>query len=179
MREKRRVSMKDVVNDIRAGMADPELMTKYNLSARGLQRTFEKLVAAGAIAESEIEGRFPSTADSLYFENMRELPRHYLVIPIPIYELGRPADVPGKLRDVTEKGVGVIGVKAKVGETKVFAIYPNEFVTVSPFSFEAVCRWNEESGIGDLMAGFEITRISDESLEKLRQLIEELTFGQV
>lgn len=177
MSEKRHVRTGDIINDIRSGMADHELMAKYGLSVKGLQRAFEKLIELKAIAKSEIDDRFPTAADSIHFENMRELPRHFAVIPIPIHELGGYADEPGKLRDVTEKGVGVAGIKAKVGETKVFAIYPNEFVSVSPFSFKAVCRWVEERDFGDFIAGFAITEISDDALVTLRQLISELTFG--
>lgn len=178
MPEKPHVNIRTIVNDIRAGMPDYELMAKYGLSVKGLQRAFEKLVEIKAIAKNEIEGRFPSAADSIYFESMRELPRHYVVIPIPIHELGRAPKESGMLRDITEKGVGVIGIEAKVGENKVFAIYPNEFVSVSSFSFKAVCRWTEERGAEDSIAGFEITEISDDGLRELRQLIGELTFGQ-
>jgi hypothetical protein len=175
--EKPHVNIRTIVNDIRSGMADHELMAKYGLSVKGLHRAFEKLVDLKALTRGDLENRFPSAADSIYFESMRELPRHYVVIPIPIHELG-PPQKSGMLRDITEKGVGVVGIEAKVGETKVFAIYPNEFVTVSPFSFKAICRWTEGKAPGDSVGGFAITEISEDALEKLRQLIGELTFGE-
>jgi hypothetical protein len=177
MPQKLQVNIRDVVNDIRSGMADHELMAKYSLSAKGLQRAFEKLVLIRALAQGEIEARSQSAADTIFFKGMRELPRNYLVIPVPIHEMGRHSETSGKIRDITEKGLGVTGIEATVGDTKVFSIRPDEFVTVGPFSFKAVCRWIERKGPGDFVGGFAITDISGDALEKLRQLISELTFG--
>ncbi len=177
MPQKQQVNINEVVNDIRSGMADHELMAKYGLSAKGLRRAFEKLVELRAIGQGELDARSQAAADTVFFKSMRELPRHYLVIPIPIHEIGRHAESAGKIRDITEKGMGVIGIEASVGATKLFSIPPNEFVTVGPFSFKAVCRWIERSGPGDFVGGFAITEISDDGLGKLRQLIRELTFG--
>jgi hypothetical protein len=56
---KRKVSAREAVADIRQGMDDPALMKKYNLSTRGLQSLFDKLVAGGYIDLAEIEGRIP------------------------------------------------------------------------------------------------------------------------
>jgi hypothetical protein len=51
----REVSAKLVVADIRAGVADSQLMAKYRLSAKGLQNLFEQLMAAGLIKDSDLE----------------------------------------------------------------------------------------------------------------------------
>jgi hypothetical protein len=177
MPPKQQVSIRDIVNDIRSGMADQELMTKYSLSAKGLQRAFEKLVQVNAIAKGEIDTRSQSAADTIFFKGMRELPRNYLVIPIPIHEIGKHAETVGKIRDITEKGLGITGIEATVGDMKIFAIYPDEFVTVGSLSFKAVCRWMERKGPGDFVGGFAITDISADALAKLRQLIRDLTFG--
>lgn len=178
MSEKRQVSIREVVNDIRSGMPDHELMVKYSLSAKGLQRAFQKLVEVKAIAQAEIDARSQSAEDTIFFKSMRELPRNYLVIPIPIRANARHAETTGKIRDMTEKGLGIMGIEAKVGETKSFAIDPGEFATVGPFSFKAVCRWIERSNPGEFVCGFAITDISADALEKLRRLISELTFGE-
>jgi hypothetical protein len=47
----------DALLNIRAGMTDSELMAKYNLSAKGLQSLFTKLVRSGAMQQSEIDER--------------------------------------------------------------------------------------------------------------------------
>jgi rubrerythrin len=55
----------DALLNIRAGMSDSELMAKYNLSARGLQSLFAKLVRAGVIRQSELDDR-PHGAQPLH-----------------------------------------------------------------------------------------------------------------
>jgi hypothetical protein len=47
----------DALLNIRAGMSDSQVMQKYNLSPKGLQSLFTKLVLAGAIKQSELDGR--------------------------------------------------------------------------------------------------------------------------
>ncbi|MBI5572666.1 MAG: hypothetical protein HY914_22170 [Desulfomonile tiedjei] len=56
---KRVISAKEVVADIRAGKGDSTLMAKYKLAPDGLQSLFDKLVTAGFIDISELEGRLP------------------------------------------------------------------------------------------------------------------------
>ena len=58
--EKKKVSAKETVADIRSGMSDADLMSKYTLSNAGLQSLFDKLVSAGFIDLSEILERTPS-----------------------------------------------------------------------------------------------------------------------
>lgn len=177
MTEKRKVPIKDIVNDIRSRMPDHELMKKYNLSAKGIQRAFQKLVQMRAISQAEIDARGQAAEDTIFFESMRGFPRHYLVVQIPIHVVGSDPPKVGKVRDITEEGLGITGVDAEVGETKTFAFYPDEFVSSPPFSFKAVCRWIERRGPKDSIAGFQLTEISQESLDNLRQMIQEFTFG--
>ena len=47
--EKKKISAKDALADIRSGMSDANLMSKYLLSNAGLQSLFDKLVTAGYI----------------------------------------------------------------------------------------------------------------------------------
>jgi hypothetical protein len=59
--EKRRLSAKQIVADIRSGMDDAELRRKYNLSQGSLDGVYRKLVTAGALSEAEIRaGQAPS-----------------------------------------------------------------------------------------------------------------------
>ena len=55
--EKKKISAKEVVTDIRAGMSDSALMKKYLLSNAGLQSLFDKLVTGGYIDLAEIQER--------------------------------------------------------------------------------------------------------------------------
>ena len=45
------IDAKEVLDDIRSGMTDVDLMNKYNLSSLGLQSLFKKLTQAGVIKE--------------------------------------------------------------------------------------------------------------------------------
>ncbi len=55
--ERRKISAREAVADIRSGMDDSALMTKYGLSAEGLQTLFDKLVNTGFIDLAEIRPR--------------------------------------------------------------------------------------------------------------------------
>ena len=55
--EKKKISAKEVVTDIRAGMCDSDLMKKYLLSNAGLQSLFDKMVTGGYIDLAEIQER--------------------------------------------------------------------------------------------------------------------------
>jgi hypothetical protein len=57
--EKRKITAREVIQDIRAGKSDQALMQKYSLSARGLQSLFDKLVRAGAVTQRELDDRVP------------------------------------------------------------------------------------------------------------------------
>jgi len=54
---KPKISAKELIADIRAGMDDPALMKKYGLAAQGLQSIFNKLIAAGALQQDELDNR--------------------------------------------------------------------------------------------------------------------------
>lgn len=176
MRPKRTIRAKDVVNDIRAGLNDAELMGKYKVSAQGLARIFTKLIEARAVRPGELEGRFPYLDDTVNVENLRKSVRNYVVFPLPIYEVGR-LEVEGTLRDVSEHGLQVAGIECAVNETKEFLVRADEFHDVFPFVFQATCRWVGGGGGGsESAAGFEITEISDRAHEQLRAIIRVLTF---
>jgi DNA-binding MarR family transcriptional regulator len=51
------ISVKQVLQDIRSGMDDEELMKKYNLSNRQVQRLFRKMIAEGLVSPLEMANR--------------------------------------------------------------------------------------------------------------------------
>lgn len=55
--KKTKVNADDAIAGIRAGLSDIELMEKYNISARGLDSLFRKLVEAGSISMWELENK--------------------------------------------------------------------------------------------------------------------------
>lgn len=57
--DKRRITAREIIKDIRAGATDAELMEKYTLSAQGLKSVFDKMINAGVLSHTEIEDRVP------------------------------------------------------------------------------------------------------------------------
>jgi hypothetical protein len=57
--EKRKITAREVLADIRAGVDDTNLMKKYRLSAQGLQSVLNKMVQAGMVTEEELDERVP------------------------------------------------------------------------------------------------------------------------
>ena len=57
--KKRKINAKQVVRDIQLGLSDVEMMEKYELSSRGLQSLFEKVIAEGLVDPIDIEDRTP------------------------------------------------------------------------------------------------------------------------
>ncbi|MEW6137432.1 MAG: hypothetical protein AB1733_04295 [Thermodesulfobacteriota bacterium] len=56
---KRRITAREILSDVRKGLSDPALMEKYKLSAQGLQSVFQKLLKAGIISQAELDARSP------------------------------------------------------------------------------------------------------------------------
>jgi len=55
--KKTRINAREAVSCIRSGMSDIDLMEKYDISARGLDSLFNKLIEAREIGRSELESR--------------------------------------------------------------------------------------------------------------------------
>ena len=92
--------------------------------------------------------------------------------PLPIYEESFE-NIRGSVCELTERGVGVTGIEAAVGETKKLVIPADEFFNISAFSFKATCRWVEvRKEDAQSVTGFEITDISGESYLRLKQLVQ-------
>jgi hypothetical protein len=57
--EKRKLKPKDLLRDLRSGVDDATLMTRYALSAQALQSVFSKLVNVGMLTQAELDDRVP------------------------------------------------------------------------------------------------------------------------
>ncbi len=176
--QKRVIKAKDVVNDIREGMTDSQLMGKYGLSMKGLQGVFTKLVQAKVIPPEELFDRAPVLAeDSVTVEYIRMDPRQKLEITIRVSDAIDPRQV-GILRDLSLVGIGVRGIETRRGEVRTLTVEASQMLPVDNFSVEAVCRWvkrRRSEGIVD--AGFEITGISEEDKKRVNKLIKFMTLS--
>jgi len=172
------IDARDIVKDIRSGMTDSELLKKYDLSSEGLRFALQTLTDTEIISLDELYATSSSAYDTVFIENMRELPRYHLAMAVTIYEATRP-DVKGTLRDIAEKGVGITGIPARVGDVKNLVIPAEIFIEVDKIVFEAKCVWAQTEGTEDqYVAGFQITSISEKCLNHLRLLIRSVCFSE-
>jgi hypothetical protein len=177
MSHKKIIQARDIVRDIRSGMTDAELMEKYGLSAKGLESAFQKLVQGRIVTVAEVYGKARSEVDTVIIDDLRSCPRHLLTVAVPIYECEKPARK-GLLRDITDRGLGVAGLEARIGEVKCLVIPCRGFLDADHIWFEAECIWAKAGKTADQWAGgFQITKISKEDLQRLRELIQFLTLA--
>ncbi len=192
MSSKREIHARDFIQDLRAGMSDEELQEKYKLTTKGLQSTFRKLVLARALSEEEIARSREDGPEPAIVGDMRALPRIPVPFRLPIHDVKHPdikgvvkeiyaaqdREPAGSVRNISEKGISVVGVATEPGETKTFLILGDDSGEVDPFMFTAECRWSEELfDSGDPVAGFLIVDIADEGLAEMKKLIRVLEAG--
>jgi hypothetical protein len=178
MAAKPAINAYELIRDIKAGSNDAELMEKYKLSYKGLQSVFRKLIDAQLMRPSQLYGRSPEYEDTAAIGDYRVTDRVYVEVSLPVYELGFPDKV-GLVRDLTEEGVSVKGLEASVNESKTLAIQADELFALPQIVFQAQCRWaKKDSGNDRWWAGFQITEISPQDFEHLREVVRLLSFRE-
>ena len=177
MQAKRKIEAKNLVIDIRAGFSNLELMEKYSLSSKGLLSAFNKLIESRAVEKDELAGRLLTFDDTVDIDHAREFPRCYPALTLPIYDK-EDSEEGYHVVDLTDKGVQVVGIAAKVGDKKSLIIKAGGLnQKIEPCVFNAECRWvKEDHKKGRSIAGFEITDISYKDLQVLHQVINVLAF---
>ncbi len=173
MESKRKINAKDMVNDIRKGMNDTQLMHKHKLSSKGLQSIFKKLIEAKAIKPGEVFNRDPSLGDDTAdVASVRLISRDFMEPVLPICDADDPKNM-GTIADISEKGLGIRGIQVRKGETKTLVFFSDRLFPVGPFSLQAQCRWvKKRNGNGQTESGFEITNISESGSLQLKKIIE-------
>lgn len=133
MAEKKTLSVKMVLADIRGGLTDDELLKKYGISAKGLNSLMGKLVAAGVLKQSELDARsqlFEETVD--IDEEISHLPPDNNKPAVMKGNSPAPSDLDQKLSKLKEaldagiitqtefesKKAGVLGQSSKLGKLK-------------------------------------------------------------
>jgi hypothetical protein len=177
MQAKRKIGAKSLVNDIRAGFSNFELMEKYSLSSKGLLSALDKLIASHAIEEDELAERLPTFDDTVDIDHAREFPRCYPALGLPIYDKEN-SEAEYHVVDLSEQGVQVVGIEAQVGDKRTLVIKAGGLdQRIKPCVFDAECRWvKEDHNKGRSIAGFEITDISHKDLQVVRHIIGLLAF---
>jgi hypothetical protein len=141
MEKRRQINAKDIVNDLRSGMADWQLQVKYKISTKSLRSIFRRLVKSKAISHDELYA-----TSSLYRERTdhlkaRKHPRAELDVYVPVYDVVDSAI--GVLRDISESGLRVAGVNASIGQVKTFQIPVDMLIPAPPLLVMAECKWVE------------------------------------
>ena len=174
MSTKRTIKTIEVVSDIRSGMNNRQLIGKYKVSVNSLHNLLRKLVNFKALQISEAQVLLSSIPEELAVKERRKEGRHYVFVPIPIYDVNNLLDE-GQVMDLSEGGLRTSGLEAKIGEKREFLIQADYFAHVFPFCFEAECRWVSQTEEEPCFAGFQITSISEGGLVELRKIIRMLT----
>jgi len=174
MLRKRRIRPREVLNEIRSGISEAELRTKYRLSAKGIERLFSLLVANGTIDQSELFEKYPFYERKVTHAEQRFDPRISLKGLVYIHDVLMPST--GTLRDISEKGFRAAGIECNVGESKSLLLNFQPLIKADPVLVVAKCRWRQIRGQSQkyITAGFEILDISESDSKVLRSLIESL-----
>jgi hypothetical protein len=165
-----------ILNEVRSGMIDSQILKKHGLSCSELRDIFKDMLESGAIALPEVFYRPVWFDPSAETESARRFPRHYLAFLLPVHEVTRP-QVKGWVADITEEGLGVHRLTAIPGEIVQLVITPLAPMKGKEIRLEAECRWVSEDLAGMPCAGFRIRRISREGLERLRLFLKYVTMN--
>jgi len=170
------INIHQIVEDIKAGFTKTQLMQKYHLSPRGLRWVSMALISSGTIAWQQIYDNLCTTYAELVPDTLRQKKRYPLPFVCPVYEADNPRVV-GKVRDISENGLGIIALIANVGDTKSLVVPQDEFGEFASFTFDTECRWMTKDPKGVFVCGFEISHISIGNLKEFQLLLHLAQFG--
>jgi hypothetical protein len=168
---KRRISAKSVGEDIRSGVSEAELIAKHGLSPEGLQGLFKELVNGKIVTHQYLCKRFSSYRERTDQLKQRRARRVGLSVSLPVCDVSSMSF--GIVRDISETGLRVAGIKYQVGDVITFQLPIDVFMNADPLLIIAKCRWVSVKGNERryFVAGFELVDLSAADLQVLKQLI--------
>ncbi len=150
-------------------------MEKYSLSSHGLKKVLTQLTDTKMVDLSELPADLLTFFRAEVPADTRREERHGIDFDLPVWEARYP-QIRGQVLDITERGIGILGLPAAIDEVKALVIYSEEFLEIEPFTVVAVCRWVKRAeDTGEYVSGFQVSKIHEEDLEELRKLIQLLT----
>ena len=168
MSVRRQIRASEIVNDVRGGVTDSEMMDKYELSSTGLARVFKKLLDTRAVSSFEFAQWSVLFCESPEVKNIRQFPRDSLKFRLPIYEAGR-SEMRGEVLNVSVGGLAVRDLEAQVNDTRSFLIP----IKGAPVLFKAKCRWIRQEPVhGATVSGFDVVKVVKGDWDKLVELIQ-------
>jgi hypothetical protein len=169
---RRKISAREVVEDIRSGTAVTDLLNKYALSENTLRKLLDKLLHSRLLDQRELDSWATLNHRVTVIRGVRQEVRIPIDFPLRVQDCDHPYEQ-GLVRDLSQTGIGVSGIRATVGETRTLLVRLNGSVGSRFAKFKAKCRWvinNGEDG-HDCMAGFEITGIDDLARNALQKVM--------
>ncbi len=162
------IRVSDVIDDVRGGMTDSNMMDKYKLSSNGLARLFRKLLDHKALSSFDFVQWSALFCESPEVKNIRLFPRNDLKFRLPIYEAGH-SEMRGEILNVSDGGLAVIGLEAQVHETRTFVIP----IKKAPVLFKARCQWIRPEPVrGASVVGFDVVSVMKGDWQKFLELIQ-------
>lgn len=177
MSPKQPIKASEIVRHIRSGMTDGELMERYGLSQNGLQKLFRKLLEAKAIGQDELYASSPLFRSRL--DDLRARAARRVEVSVPLWVHDVESDRQGLVRDISERGMRVAGIKAHTGEEKTFELPVDMFFSFDPPLFKARCIWAKAKGklLEYWVGGYEIAQISENDRDILKRLVSMLVLS--
>jgi hypothetical protein len=147
-------------------------MKKYKLTPNGLRKIFRMLLQSSAMTQVEMESHTGLYDQLTGIASVRKYPRRRIDFPLHIYDGVDPVET-GFIEDVSSGGIKVRGIRTRLGERRTFIVRFPGAHTRTPFAFQAICRWvNDTPADGaEHVAGFEITSISRIDAAEFQKLL--------
>ncbi|MEW6139588.1 MAG: PilZ domain-containing protein [Thermodesulfobacteriota bacterium] len=181
MSSKRVISAKQVAADVRSGLSDEELMKKYTLTPKDLTVVMNKLMNSGLIGFEDLQRReVPFEEEETFVppSEFRRWERYEVEFPLRVYEKSNRA-VQGTVMNISERGIGIRGIRASVGEMKTLVLRADEVFQMGPIVCEAVCRWIAPSREDrHCTGGYEVIEFLEGNLMTLQHLMKALTLEE-
>ena len=180
MTTKRVINTKSVVGDIRSGLSDADLMEKYGLTSKNLKIVIDKLVQMQLISFDDLQEREAEFEEEFYAppSEFRAWERDEVDFPLRIYEQS-DSYARGSVLNISERGIGVKGIRATVSGVKTLLIRADEVFKVEPIVCEAVCRWIKPAREDrDCVGGYEVVKFVTGDLKTIQDLMKGLTLEE-
>jgi hypothetical protein len=162
-----------ILADSRSGMTVAEIAKKNGFLAANFSNILKRLEDLHFLSDDNRTSKTRSHWTEHSGRNRRYLPRiQRPVLTTRIYEAVVPEKT-GLILDLSESGIGVSGIESQLGQEKTLFMNVGDLVEYEALTFECRCRWTSvyDDTQRSLCAGFEITSISETSLDCLKTVL--------
>jgi hypothetical protein len=163
--------VESMVNDILFGIELGSFLEKYNIPYDRLDSILNQLLKNSALNSELLAGWKNSAPQSPQSNPGSSFTRYFPSFPIVVCDLTDSANR-GLIVDIDEQGLGTKGIESEKGKVVRLAVLGDEFGSIDPFEFNAVCRWARLDRLQGCLAGFQIDHISSHDVACLRKLLQ-------